>query len=223
MRNKIALTCVAGVAFTASAATAGDLLWDNVPGGFTPASSMSSQFDSSYPFDSQLADDFVLAGGGVIESVTFWGGFFNGSPVPVPSFNIIFYEDAGGTPPGGPEDPSGFGTLFNVSATSTPVGDDFEYTADLGAGFAADPGTTYWIAIQAVFAFPPQWGWSASNTMQGSETYFGFPLLGIPYWTPGAAVFGTPRDAAFQLYGIPAPGALALLGVAGLAGRRRRR
>ena len=220
--NKIALTAIATVTLTASAASAGDLLWDNVPYGYTPESSMSSQLDLVYPFDSQVADDFVLADGGEITGVTFWGGFYNGSPVPIESFNIIFYEDAGGMPTGGPEDPTGTGTVFNVAATSTPEGADFKYEADLGAGFSADAGSTYWVAIQAVMTFPPQWGISASNSIQGSELMFGFPLLGTPYWTPGTTVFGTPRVSAFQLYGVPAPGALALLGLAGLAGRRRR-
>ena len=118
---------------------------------------------------------------------------------------------------------SGTGTSFNVSAISTPDGADFKYEADLGAGFNATAGTTYWVGIQAVMFFPPQWGISASNTMQGSEMMFGFPLLGTDYWTPGSVVFGTPRDTAFQLYGaVPAPGALALLGLAGVARRRRR-
>jgi MYXO-CTERM domain-containing protein len=41
---------------------------------------------------------------------------------------------------------------------------------------------------------------------------------------PGSTQFGAPADLAFQITGevVPAPGALALLGLAGLAGRRRR-
>lgn len=221
--NKVAFTAIATVTLTASAASAGDLLYDNVPSGWAESTAMSSQYDLAYPFDSQIADDFVLAGGGTVTSVKFFGGFWNGSPVAIDSFNIIFYEDAGGMPTGGPTDPTATGTLFNVSATSTPSGVDFEYDADLGAGFSANAGSTYWVAIQAVMLFPPQWGINQSNTIQGNEAHAGFPLLGSDYWTPGSIVFGTARDAAFQLYGqVPTPGALALLGVAGLARRRRR-
>ncbi len=98
------------------------------------------------------------------------------------------------------------------------------YDVDLDTAFAAAAGETYWVAIQPVFAFPPQWGISMSlDSIQGSESMSGFPLLATDYWTPGSITFGTPRDMAFRLYGVPAPGALALLGLAGLAGTRRRR
>jgi hypothetical protein len=41
-------------------------------------------------------------------------------------------------------------------------------------------------------------------------------------WTPGhPARFADYYDVTFQLYGVPAPGALALPGLAGLLGRRR--
>ncbi|MCH8260763.1 MAG: PEP-CTERM sorting domain-containing protein [Planctomycetes bacterium] len=70
-----------------------------------------------------------------------------------------------------------------------------------------------------MFDFPPQWAFGSVTGVTGGQGVQGFPLLGIDFWTQ----IGSDRD--FQLSGspVPAPGALALLGVAGLAGMRRRR
>ena len=207
----------------ASVASAQDLLWDNMPygpaGGF-----MASQLDLVYPFDSQLADDFV--GGFTVNHIEWNGGFFNGSPVDIPDWNIIFYADAGGKPTGGPTDPTGtalFHYVISGGAVDIVAEADASYTYNVDIPDTVFGGDTYWVAIQPVFAFPPQWGTSiALDSFQGGEVQFGFPLLGYDYWTDGTTVFGDPRDMAFRLYGVPAPGALALLGLAGLAGRRRR-
>ncbi len=211
----------------ASVASA-DLLWDNMPSG-AAGGYMSSQLDLVYPFDSQVADDFSLAAGGAIDHVEWNGGFWNGSPIDIPDWNILFYADAGGKPTGGPTDPTGTALAQYIisGAAVSQVGEadgSITYDVDLGSEFAAAAGTTYWVAIQPVFAFPPQWGISmALDSIQGAESVSGFPLLATDYWTTGSVAFGTPRDMAFRLYGVPAPGALALLGLAGLAGTRRRR
>ena len=216
-----------------SMAVANDpIVFDNIPAGYNMNTAMSSQFDSNYPFDSQTADDFVI-GGGVdtfVTGVNWWGSFFNGPAAPVSAFNILIYADAGGVPTGGPNDPSGTAlasyTLLPGEWSEVDIdGNDFEYSAKLPASFTATAGETYWLAVQAVMFFPPQWGIDQSAGVQGSNNVIGFPLLGIPYWSDGAAVFGVKLDDAFQLTGVPvpAPGALALLGIAGVAGMRRRR
>ena len=208
---------------TVASLASGAMVWDNYPAG-PAAGFMSSQLDLVYPFDSQTADDFW--GVSAVNHVQWNGGFWNGSPIAIPDWNILFYADAGGMPTGGPADPTGT-ALFHYIVSGgdvTEVGEaDGSITYDVDIpDTALSAGDTYWIAIQPVFAFPPQWGISmALDSIQGSECMFGFPLLGTDYWTPGSVTFGTPRDMAFRLF--PAPGAIALLGLAGLAGTRRRR
>ena len=211
------VTLALTVLSVASAATAQDLLWDNYPfgadGGLT-----SSQLDLIYPFDSQVADDFV--GGFTVNHVEWDGGFWNGSPVDIPDWNIIFYADAGGAPVGGPTDPTGdalYHYVISGSAVDIVDNGDMRYTYNVDIPDTAFADGTFWVAIQPVFGFPPQWGIAgALDSQQGSMMHTGFPLLGTDYWTPGEG------DMAFRLYGVPAPGALALLGLAGLVGRRRR-
>jgi len=224
MKNvTLALT---GAAMLTTMASAQDLLWDNMP--FGPAGGfMSSQLDLVYPFDSQAADDFQIGAGLAVTAVEWNGGFWGGSPIDIPDWNILFYADAGGKPTGGPEDPTGTALKqYIVSGADidiTAEGDgSFTYYYELPEDFIAS-GDVQWFVVQPVFAFPPQWGISeALDSLQGSEMQMGFPLLGNPYWTPGTVPFGYARDTAFRLYGIPGPGALALLGLAGLVGTRRR-
>ena len=227
MRRILVLVVLAAVALPAMAQD--PIIWDN---GNGIGGAMSSQLDTAYPFDSQVADDFNLPEGPQgepawnVTDVHWEGGFWGGNPVAA-DYRVIFYADAGGQPTGGPTDPTGtalavydFG-YAEVNETSNAQG--FEYYVDLPSPFVADADTTYWIAIQSVFFFPPQWGISASDTMQGSPVMMGFPLLGNDYWTPGRVPFGTDRDMAFSLTGVPVPepASLMLLALGGLLLRRR--
>jgi hypothetical protein len=183
-----------------------ELVWDNYPDG--PATGyMSSQLDTVYPFDSQTADDFLFDRPVAVKAVEWNGGFWGGDPVTVPEWNIIFYADAGGMPTGGPTDPTDTALAHyvleaaDVDMTSEADG-SWTCSTTLPSSFVAAEDQAYWIAIQAAFPYPPQWGIStAAGLLQGSEVMFGFPLLGYPYWVTGTAVFGDPRDMAFRLYG----------------------
>jgi MYXO-CTERM domain-containing protein len=199
------------------------IIYDNGPsaGGGT-----SSQLDTLYPFDSQVADDFILAADSTITGMTWVGVFWNGSPIVIPAWNVLIYNDAGGVPTGGPGDPTPTAILNSQEGIVNRVdnGDGtFTWSTDLSQTIRLDGNTTYWAAVQSEFFFPPQWGWSASANQTGNTAKFGFPLLGTNYW----AELPTPGDVAFQLHGTenmgPAPGALALLGLAALGARRRRR
>lgn len=232
----IAATMVAGVS---SVAFAGDpVIYDNgapdwTPGGGSPA----SQLELAYPFDAGAADDFMLGHSGVgdgswnISEVHWFGSYFNGAFISPDSFNIIIWGDVGGMPGGGGQ---GDGSLdysqalatYNIAGDNnqTLVDSDngFSYSAVLTTAFNAAADTSYWIEIQPVFLFPPQWAFqrTAAN-VNGGQAHQGFPLLGLAFWTPTAQAF----DLSFSLKGeaVPAPGALALLGLAGLSGMRRRR
>jgi len=185
-----------------------DIIWDN--GGFDTASvGLSSQLDLAYPFNSQVADDFQLETDMLITDVHWWGVFWNPGGGPNPAqFNIIFYADAGGMPTGaGMPDPTPTALkVYNfpaVTGVPGPGPDQYEYDVVLPEPFTAMANEHYWIAIQWVGNFPPQWGWytNGNNPELLSTSVQGFPLLGLPYWSQHS--YG---DTAFYLTGqIPQP------------------
>ena len=184
-----------------SQSTSRDVIWDN---GFYTLNAVSSQLDSAYPFNSQVADDFELGSGQTVTEIIFWGYFWNGAePWPNPiDLNVIFYADdgSGNQPTGaGMADPTPTALLvdFHAGVSGVDNGDgSFTYDIVLNTPFAAASGTKYWVACQWVGDFPPQWGWCVSDTQQLHNCMQGFPLLGMAYWTdPGQG------DAAFQLIG----------------------
>lgn len=217
---------------SAQAAPLDPLIFDN---GVVPNTGLSSQLDTVYPFESQVADDFVLAGGGQfnVTGISFTGLQFNDPPdIPIPTdFNIFFYADGGGAP------------LYTGDGTSSPVADAiasitatltppepvpgpytyaFDFVADAGqSAVVLNAGTTYWVTVQADFPFPPQFGWEGDSS--GGNAVQGFPLLGTPFWSP------VNTEMVFQLYGtrvtgVPTPTTAMLMvaGLIGLALRRRR-
>ncbi|MCW5775885.1 MAG: hypothetical protein KIS87_05505 [Phycisphaeraceae bacterium] len=162
-------------------------------------SGWSSQFDTNYPFESRVADDFVLPGpANQVTGVTWAGLWWNpGPPGNATGFRVFFYNDVGGVP-GQPGSANEIGsTTLTMGQITIQTGiycsvcDD--YTADINP-ITLNPGTKYWVTVQSINFFPPQWGWmdaigSPANAHQG------FPLLGIPYWVNNSV------EQAFRLHG----------------------
>jgi PKD repeat protein len=164
--------------------------------------------DIEYPFNSQCADDFILEDDSRVTGVHWWGVFWEGYP-PYPNstdFNIIFYADdgTGDMPTGaGMYDPTStaLAVYFIPQVTGIPFGTydgNFEYNITLPEPFNVTADTKYWIAIQAVFPWPPQWGWwtNGNNPDQLHAPVQGLPIMGVPYWTEL-----THGDMAFYLTG----------------------
>jgi hypothetical protein len=178
-----------------------DVIWDN---GGDAGYAYSSQWDQTYPFVSQIADDFILLESMNVTDVHWWGAFWNGPPDEVDpcDFYIYIYADdgTGNAPTGaGMPDPSptALATYFFPQITGYPLSPNgnYEYDVTLSPPFVATGGVKYWIAIQAVFAFQPQWGWVNTDMFQLSSSVQGFPLLGTPFWT------ALSLDMAFYLSG----------------------
>ena len=198
--------------------------------------------------DLQMVDDFVVPGGApyVLTSMTAdYLGFIGGCE----NVLVEIFDGTGGTPG---ETPLAFGifTPGVVGFTDTIFGlVGQRMTADLsGAGFVLNPGT-YFIGMQPITA--EGWGngdWyyqvaNADNNPIGATRFMrdagvdpdvnhdgslGFGPYqggyGFSNFTPASGVGYTDGDGVFKLEGmvVPAPGALALLGLDGLIGRRRR-
>jgi hypothetical protein len=184
----------------------GLIYWEQLPNG---ASGFSSQVDVCYPFDSATADNFVGRGDDVL-GASWWGVYWNGGVVVPDAFYVTIYADAGGIP-NTPPPPTGGGLIsWHIPAPgyhetfSGATEADYCFwvqDADPPVPLFAEQDVPYWISIQALFCFPPQWGWS-TGTGDGTDVWFGFPLLGYPYWTPGVSVFGFTSDMAFFLNSI---------------------
>jgi hypothetical protein len=177
--------------------TSRDVVWDN--GGYT-TNALSSQFDTAYPFNSQVADDFEFSSQVTVGEVVFFGLFWNGNAINPIDLNVLFYNDDGtgnGPTGAGMADPSSTAIQAELH---TGVGVDnydgtFTYDIILNTPFVANAGTKYWIVAQWKGDFPPQWGWCVSVSQQLHVCDQGFPVLGTPYWTP-MTNYG---DVSFQL------------------------
>jgi hypothetical protein len=135
---------------------------------------VSQNFEAANdPFDSTLADDFVVPSGQTwnINEVDVAGQYFNG-PGPAASVNVVFYSDSSGLPG------SAVATRNNLAPTDTagafviPI----PSAVTLGAG-------TYWVSVQANMDFTPngEWGWE-NRTVQSNS--------GAAWQNPGNG-FGT--------------------------------
>ena len=87
------------VALVGAGPAGAEILYDQYdnPGPF--ASSSQNYETSQNAFDTELADDFVVAAsnGWLVNQIEIDGQYFNG-PGPASSFNVRFYADAGGLP-----------------------------------------------------------------------------------------------------------------------------
>jgi hypothetical protein len=189
------------------------VIWDNY--GYSSSSSgMASQLDVVYPFNCQVADDFIMETDNRVTGVHWWGCFFGGDPPwPNPTdFNIIFYADDGtGTMPtgAGMEDPTStaLAVYFIPQVNGIfcgPYDDWFEYNITLPEQFNITANTKYWIAIQAKLPIPPQWGWLTNGDDNPDQLHLpvaGFPEVYLPYWTELDPWYG--GDMAFYLIGNP--------------------
>ena len=117
-----------------------------------------------------------------------------------------------------------FGLLSNNDAESENTGSLLRNFANDGSGFVLDTPGLYFVAISAYGAFPttnlgdPIWGQLAPGVVG-----FGQQRELIDWSTPQQSAGGIYSIRLDGVTGVPSPGALALLGLSGLIGRRRSR
>lgn len=174
-----------------------------------------SQYFSDFPDFATLGfDDFTLSSAYNLTSLTVYG-VENGNSAFNAAVRYAIVDVASNSP----------NTVF-AAGVGVQVGSDLQFDltgVTLGAG-------TYWLTawVDRPFGGGGQWFWAEAGTANGGESIFHNPGGGFGFGTnptPGSAIFGAPSDLAFTLSGdvVPAPSALALLGLGGLvAGRRRR-
>jgi hypothetical protein len=164
------------------------------------ANTGSSEIMGEFGLESEVANDFILEFGAIIQKVTWWGSYWNYSyveDIPVAGgYNIKFYMDAGCLPemvpfleyllPGD-----------NCCEDYAPGGDGiaqfmYEYCVDV----PLDAGL-YWCGIQhGDHPFLGQWGRLGADMTQICDSAFRSEYFSYPEWTPAPDVFGALYDAS---------------------------
>jgi len=225
MRNKkicLGLTAVATCALTAFASA--DVIMDQIgdmDGSAQVANISASQdFEDAYnAYDVIAIDDFTIDTAMNLSSASMvlggWNGFAGSAGVDGYTVSIFSSTDAAGA--------SIFGDVLAIAFGAGDLSADWMgggelLTFDLG-GVELAAGT-YWIGITPANAYAANGQTGAYQSSIGDNG---------GYQANPAGAFGfitqpTGTNYAYRLdgTGVPAPGALALLGLAGLAGRRRR-
>lgn len=219
-----------GVAATmvfGGAASAGVVLYDN-PADFKTTAHVNQEFGDFAVYSTYLVADMTipdLGGGGVtLTSLSAFfsvgGGNWNG----INMARVHIFADAGGLP-GGADNP----------AASLLVGFTYDVNTGLGTTVGLDvdvPAGNYWIGLTPVgdfAAFGQQFMFGGVNQANGAPDAYRNP--GGAFNFPDGTEWGemqtwatyTEINLLVEGVAIPAPGALALLGLAGLVTRRRRR
>jgi hypothetical protein len=161
----------------------------------------------------RTADGFLIAGGGTIRTVEWWGKLGSGGQ----AFNITFYH--GGAVPGAVLSTNDVSPVSSSISTGSPMDPVTFYSATLGTPFVAVPGIQYWMSIFDG-AVDANWIWLSANADTNGAKY---AQNGTVTWN------NTSGDRAFQLRDdvIPEPATFLLLGtglgVIGLAAWRKRK
>ncbi|MBK7305978.1 MAG: hypothetical protein IPI88_02400 [Chitinophagaceae bacterium] len=171
--------------------------------GAAGASPNSQAFEpANVAFNNQAAEDFVVPAGSTwtISQVSANGLYFNGAG-PSTSFNVSFYNNAGGIPG------SLVASYTNLAYTggASPV---------ITVPNTVLPAGTYWVSIQSNMSFAAggQWAWGAAGaTATGSPWAWQNPGGGFavcPTWGNGAVtcIPGTDRNLLFTLTGTSVTG-----------------
>jgi len=153
-----------------------------------------SQLDKVFPFNAQVADDFMFEDSDKeVLGVSWWGNFWGvGKPFDPVDFNIHFYADDGtGNAPtgGGMENPESTALKSYFIQNVSGINDSGQrlYSVDLSTPFDALKGEKYWLVVQAVFEVLPKWGRVTNEgTIYLSPSVYGCLLLGNPFWTDPA-------------------------------------
>ncbi|MDY7110334.1 MAG: hypothetical protein SYC29_17020 [Planctomycetota bacterium] len=201
-------------------------------------------WDVNATFPKVIADDWMCSETGWVTDIHFWGSWREDFEVPIANIHLSIHDNI-------PEGPDGWSIPGDLlwEADLQPgmwverfwgEGDQGWYDPNTGEYFEHDhfgmwqynvflpedlwfwqeQDTIYWLDITVVPEDPAaQWGWKSSLDHWNDDAVWGDDP--VDWWGElRDPINGESMDMAFVI--TPAPGALALLALAGLAPRRRR-
>ena len=218
MKNVSLVAAVGVVGLMTLPASAGTLFDNGGPDGENGYSNATS---GVFGFRRTVLDDFTVPGGvgGWLLRDFHWSSVWNSLPAGSGvGAELTLWSDAGGVP-GNP--------MFDLNVTGYSemgTGDTFYNRPESESWVTFDnvslSGGTYWMEWTVV---GPENNFVLTSAFPNgtNECWVNYDDLGG--LQAGSTIFGRESNMNFTLTGIPAPGALALLGLGGLAGSRRRR
>jgi hypothetical protein len=162
----------------------------------------SSEVIGEFSLETELANDFFIAGGGILSSARWWGGYYNNNGCSdigiAQNWNLRFYDDGGCVPLSTVAEY--LGAYTNETNVYCQGGFYPIFVYQTGVSVPVTANTLYWFGAQAAdHAFPPQCGRVASAGVVGCDTVFKSVYFSYPDWTPGIDVFGVAFDASQEL------------------------
>jgi MYXO-CTERM domain-containing protein len=206
------LTAVATVALigaTASTAQAelmqATMTWENVSGSWGGNSFSNKQFSMSFVYDTADVKSHFLGGRQV--------NFANGRSAMGEAIRISL-DTVGMDVAVDATAANNFGIVTAPTAIFVGTSTGTEYGQDRGrfASLSSYPGNLAALTTE----------WSATSNFALTSQFDLFPIIIGGSELKLTPVFSGTGSISFASYAVPAPGAVALLGLAGLAGRRRR-
>ena len=221
------IASTAALGMSGAAFADGDIVYDQLDdlhSGF-PSDGVAGQY-----FDQRIIDDFVITGSGTIDinGVVWRGGSENFAFADLTNFSdfvIEIYPDDGA---GAPDVSSPLLSMSVATGMTNPTatgstndsgGTIFEQEVKFSP-LSLDRGVIYYVSVGAdnVTSDGDAYVWNNALMTVNDTFWFEQPVdSGSVFMETGEG------DMSFQIQAVPAPGALALLGLAGLTSRRRRR
>jgi hypothetical protein len=194
-----------------------------------------------------VADDWMCSGTGPVEDIHFWGSWLGDMPDMIEFFHVQIWSNVPDPDGEGPEYSHPGELLWHYDFydwterfwedgdqgwydPTVPWWEEHNHFAtyqynlyiDPAEAFVQEEGEIYWLEISAKLPLgsQAQWGWKTSiDHWEDDATWHETPA-GPNWFEIRDPITYESLDMAFVI--TPAPGALALLGLAGLISRRRR-
>jgi len=219
-----ALNLVALVAMSSAPTAMAGVVFESLSTDTNGSISNAYSSGGTYFYATSTAQSFSLEDDVILDGITFWGStqnFTGGQLANMTGYEVIIWNNDFGSIAGhwtlSAQDVTAVATgqinIFNgleyaLSGSISGTLAAGSYVMNIG-GFQADPNGDSFV-------------WSTGSIV-GGWWYTQNPTWGT--WVEAPLMVGSEPGGAFRLNGsvVPAPGAMALLGLAGLAGGRRRR